>query len=139
VAGTGKTTIARTIAQHYHELERLGASFFFSRNTGGDLVSTNKFASAIAAQLADHIPALKPSVTRANTSSRLRHLGLFEQWKKLVLEPLATLDVTLKSSIVFMVDALDECADEEEIRLLIHCLAGAVTVQGVRLRVFVTS
>jgi hypothetical protein len=31
LAGTGKSTIARTVARRYFEQKRLGASFFFSR------------------------------------------------------------------------------------------------------------
>jgi hypothetical protein len=50
LAGTGKSTIARTIARKYHDQERLGASFFFSR--GGGVVShAGKFFTSIAVQL----------------------------------------------------------------------------------------
>src|SRR5258705_11115333 len=32
IAGTGKSTIAQTIAYHYHHTKQLGASFFCSRD-----------------------------------------------------------------------------------------------------------
>jgi nucleoside phosphorylase len=47
MAGTGKSTIARTVAYKYSELYRLGASFFFSRG-GGDPSHASKFFTTIA-------------------------------------------------------------------------------------------
>jgi hypothetical protein len=47
LAGTGKSTIARTVARKYSEQERLGASFFFSRG-GGDVSHAGKFFTSIA-------------------------------------------------------------------------------------------
>jgi DNA replication protein DnaC len=57
-AGTGKSTIARTIAREYNERKRLGASFFFSRG-GGDTSHAGKFFTSIAVQLADTSLSLK--------------------------------------------------------------------------------
>src|ERR1700749_206636 len=42
LAGTGKSTIARTVARKYFENEHLGASFFFSRG-GGDVGHASMF------------------------------------------------------------------------------------------------
>jgi len=58
LAGTGKSTIARTIARRYNEQGRLGASFFFSRG-GGDVNHAGKFFATIAVQLANNLDALK--------------------------------------------------------------------------------
>ena len=63
MAGTGKSTITRTIARKYHDLKRLGASFFFSRG-GGDLSQATKFFTDIAMQLADNIPTLKDHICK---------------------------------------------------------------------------
>ena len=54
MAGTGKSTIARTVAHHYSEQKRLGASFFFSRD-GGDVGHAGKFFATIAWQLQGHL------------------------------------------------------------------------------------
>jgi len=51
LAGTGKSTIARTVARRYYVQERLAASFFFSRG-GGDVSCAGKFVTSIAVQLA---------------------------------------------------------------------------------------
>lgn len=62
MAGTGKSTIARTIARTYHDKGHLGASFFFSRG-GGDLSNADILITTLARQLAISIPAtsMKPS------------------------------------------------------------------------------
>ena len=57
LAGTGKSTIARTIARNYFDKKRLGASFFFSRG-GGDVSHAGKFVSSIAVQLTSSIPEI---------------------------------------------------------------------------------
>ncbi|ORY60787.1 uncharacterized protein BCR38DRAFT_476669 [Pseudomassariella vexata] len=140
MAGTGKSTIAMTVASKYDKLKRLGASFFFSRG-GGNFASAGKFAITIAAQLADALPGLRERIRDAIASNRRIHgLGLYEQWEKLVLGPLSRLGKNVfLLPIVIVVDALDECDDEDDVSLLIQCLAAATAVETIRLRVFVTS
>ena len=58
LAGTRKSTIARTIARRYFEQRRLGASFFFSRG-GVDVGHAGKFFTSIAVQLAYNAPSLR--------------------------------------------------------------------------------
>ena len=48
LAGTGKSTIARTVAHRYFGQKRLGASFFFSKS-GGDVSHASKFFTSFAA------------------------------------------------------------------------------------------
>lgn len=50
MAGTGKSTIARTIAALIADTGNLGASFFFSKG-GGDLGRADKFIGTLAYQL----------------------------------------------------------------------------------------
>jgi hypothetical protein len=49
-AGTGKSTIAQTVAWEYYDADHWIASFFFSRG-GGDVSHAGKFASIITKQL----------------------------------------------------------------------------------------
>ena len=51
MAGTGKSTIARTVAKLFADRSQLGASFFFSRGRG-DLGHAKKLFTTVAAQLA---------------------------------------------------------------------------------------
>src|SRR5688572_11645199 len=55
MAGTGKSTVARTVARQLHQNKQLAGSFFFS--TGhGDVSHAGKFVTTIAAQMALSIP-----------------------------------------------------------------------------------
>jgi hypothetical protein len=79
LAGTGKSTIARTVARRCADVGRLGASFFFTRG-GGELASARKFATTVAVQLATALPALKPRICTAARAIRdVRAAALHEQ------------------------------------------------------------
>ena len=64
MAGTGKSTISRTVARHFTDQRRLGASFFFSRGQG-DLGHAEKFFTTIASQMAHALPTLKRHICEA--------------------------------------------------------------------------
>ena len=64
MAGTGKSTIARTVARIYHEQGSLGGNFFFSRGVG-ELDHATRFVSTVALQLADVSPPLRRHVCEA--------------------------------------------------------------------------
>src|SRR5271155_4641747 len=64
MAGTGKSTIARTVARTFYDQDRLGASFFFSRGEV-DVSHSAKFVTSIAAQLAGKSVAFKRSIYKA--------------------------------------------------------------------------
>jgi hypothetical protein len=66
LAGTGKSTIARTVARRYFDQKGLRASFFFSRG-GGDVGHAGKFITSIALQLASSIPGIHQYICDAVT------------------------------------------------------------------------
>jgi hypothetical protein len=138
MAGTGKTTIARTIAQTCDGLKRLGASFFFS--TGhNDLNHATKFFTTIAVQLATNIPDLQESICNAiKKNHNIAHLSLAEQWKKLILQPLTNLR-DHREQITLVIDALDECKGEKDIRLILRLFSESAILRAAKLRIFVTS
>lgn len=141
MAGTGKTTISLTIAHEYHQKKQLGASFFFSRG-GGDLASAKKFAATVAVQLAEQSPELRQLILDATTlNPRIGHLNLYNQWEKLVLEPLGLLESSsIQRPLLIVVDALDECDDEKDIGMLIECFASTITnIKEIPVRIFITS
>ncbi|KAF8542356.1 putative WD-repeat protein [Trichophaea hybrida] len=141
MAGTGKSTIARTVARDCHDKKRLGASFFFSRGQG-DLGHATKFFTSLATQLANTLSVLKPYICRAIAENPdISERGLAEQWKHLIFLPLSNVkDVSLQSrQYILMIDALDECEGEKDIGLILQLLAEAKTLNTVQLKVFVTS
>jgi hypothetical protein len=140
LAGTGKSTIARTIAREYFEQKRLGASFFFSKG-GGDVGNASKFFTSIAVQLAQNTSSLRQYISEAAKEQiDIENHSLHDQWRQLVLRPLSRLDKRLSpSSYLLIVDALDECDNEDHIRTILQLLAEARSLTTVRLRVFLTS
>ncbi|KAH7410673.1 vegetative incompatibility protein HET-E-1 [Cadophora sp. MPI-SDFR-AT-0126] len=140
LAGTGKSTVARTIARRYFEEERLGASFFFSTG-GGDVSHAGKFFTSIATQLANNVPSLRQYIYDAIAKRKdVASQSLRDQWRQLILRPLSRLGSgSSPSSYVLIVDALDECDKEQHIRIILQLLAEARSLTMVRLRVFMTS
>ena len=140
LAGTGKSTIARTVAQACQGKNRLGASFFFSRG-GGDTSHAGKFFVSIARQLANISPSLRQYICEAIAEhSDISDRSLRDQWYQLILRPLSqSNDNSPQSPLVLVVDALDECDDEKDIRTIIQLLAEARSLTRVRLRIFMTS
>jgi hypothetical protein len=138
LAGTGKSTIARTVARRYFEETQLGASFFFTKG-GGDLGHAGKFVTSVAVQLANSVPPLHKHICAA-VNEHTASQTLRDQWHQLVIRPLSKLDGSdCHSSYILVVDALDECDDDNNIRIILQLLAEARSLQRVRLRVLLTS
>ncbi|PVH70486.1 hypothetical protein DL98DRAFT_472631 [Cadophora sp. DSE1049] len=142
LAGTGKSTISRTVARRCSEQKRLGASFFFS-NGGGDVSHAGKFFTSLAVQLADAVPSLQSYICDAvRERSDIANLSLLDQWRELVIRPLKLVKSdkpSSPSSYLLIIDALDECHNEGHVRTILQLLAEARSLTTVRLRVFLTS
>ncbi|OJJ42443.1 hypothetical protein ASPZODRAFT_76834, partial [Penicilliopsis zonata CBS 506.65] len=66
--------------------------------------------------------------------------NLREQFTQLILKPLEAVDSGgYQKTIVLVLDALDECDNDNEIKLIIHLISLAKSLTSVRLRAFVTS
>ncbi|KAF1925387.1 uncharacterized protein M421DRAFT_103125 [Didymella exigua CBS 183.55] len=140
VAGSGKSTIARTLATHYDSSGKLGASFFFSRDSG-DLSNSIRFVTSLARQLATNVPSVKRYICQALSEQRsISDLSLREQWSRLILKPLSELERKIcPCPLVFVIDALDECDNDRDAREIFKVLATAKTLINVRLRIFISS
>jgi WD40 repeat protein len=140
LAGMGKSTIARTVAQEADEKASLAASFFFARRTG-DLASARKFFPSIAIQCVKRIPLLETLIRESlDKQPDLPQLRLQDQWRHLVYGPLCRLPRgSHPSKLLLVIDALDECAGDNDVRELLKLLLEAKDISTVQLRVFVTS
>lgn len=140
LAGTGKSTIARSVARKYFDDNRLGASFFFSRG-GGDVGHAGKFVTSIAWQLANSIPSLDQYICDALLERRdIMTQSLRDQWRQLVLRPLSELGESNGQCLyILVVDALVECDNNNNIQIIISLLAEIQSLKTIRLRVFLTS
>ncbi|KAH8705555.1 WD40-repeat-containing domain protein [Talaromyces proteolyticus] len=135
LAGTGKSTIARTIARKAYEEGHLGASFFFSKG-GGDLGTAKKFVTTIARQLASQSSILEECIIECIQQCReIADLCLFDQWHRLIIQPFSRLKHG--DTFVIVIDALDECDNDGDIKEIVRLLAQSTSPS--KLRVFLTS
>ncbi|KAJ5216362.1 NACHT and WD40 domain protein, partial [Penicillium cinerascens] len=141
IAGTGKSTISRTIAKSFSERRSLGASFFFERGEG-DRGNARKLFPTIARQLAITIPSLMPILHQAvYENPDIATKGLREQFDKLLLQPLQRLNrsnISLQT-VVIVIDALDECEGDGDIQLILQLLPQIQQAATIRLQVILTS
>ncbi|KAM3561797.1 hypothetical protein ARSEF4850_003030 [Beauveria asiatica] len=138
-AGTGKSTISRTVARQFNDRGILGASFFFKRGES-DRGHAAHFFTTIAAQLVAKVPELLPLVKDAIDSvPDIASKSLSDQFQKLILQPLSQINPQGGSTIVLVVDALDECDNTNDIKLIIHLFSKTTDLRFIRLRVFIAS
>ena len=122
LAGTGKSTIAKTIAERVFADGRLGASFFCSRDFE-DRRNFQVIFPTLAVQLARRYTQFRSNFTQlVQSDPEIVHESLYGQMKKLIVQPLA--DSTVR--IVIVIDALDECKDEEPASAILSVLGQSV-------------
>ncbi|KAJ5369269.1 uncharacterized protein N7496_009029 [Penicillium cataractarum] len=143
MAGTGKSTISRTVARSLKDTNHLGASFFFKRGEG-DRENAKKFFPTLTRQLIFGIPELRPSVQEAlDKDPEILSKSLREQFEKLLLQPLLNLDQVGREpqtqTVIIVIDALDECEHEQDVRNIIRLLPLLQKAKAVCLRIFLTS
>ncbi|KAF2149789.1 hypothetical protein K461DRAFT_33938 [Myriangium duriaei CBS 260.36] len=137
-AGTGKSTIARTVCRKFHNEKLLGASFFFSRGKK-NRSDARCFFTTLAKELALRYPELKAPISNAvEAHPDVDSWLLRDQWTILIAEPLQTCTMRAKV-IVILVDALDECEQDASIQHIISLLFQANDITNVMLRMIVTS
>ncbi|QPC62914.1 hypothetical protein HYE67_005145 [Fusarium culmorum] len=140
MAGTGKSTISRTIARSRFNRGDLGASFFFKRGEM-DRGNLDKLMPTLAYHLALSIPRTTAFIEKTlDADPAVVGKSVKEQFEKLIQEPLseAAATATTPLSVVMVIDALDECYQETDVRLLINIFSQAKIPRS-RLRVFLTS
>jgi energy-coupling factor transporter ATP-binding protein EcfA2 len=112
-AGSGKSTIAQSFAEWLFTDGKLGGSFFYSRESE-DRNSMKKMLPTLAFQLAistnPDAPKFKKSVIESlKAHPGIARMSLEDQFQHLLVTPATT----SKMTTVIVIDALDECKDEE--------------------------
>ncbi|KAL6406364.1 vegetative incompatibility protein HET-E-1 [Ilyonectria robusta] len=141
MAGTGKSTISRTVAQSFASSGRLGASFFFKRGEA-DRGSLAKFFTTLAVQLAEREPAIAPHIKAAiDADPNIAGKAVREQFERLIIQPLGNTpqDARRLVPLVVIVDALDECDRDEDVKFLINLFSCTTDLQFPKLRILITS
>ena len=119
LAGTGKSTIAQTFAETSFSDGKLRASFFCSRDFE-DRSNIQNIFPTLAFQLAYRYPHFRKKllpVLRSNPE--VGRDSLCSQLEKLIIGPFETTRIPT----VIIIDALDECKDEEPASAILSVLS----------------
>ena len=153
MAGTGKTSVSLTVANALsarHPFAEgcdpprsafLGASFFFKQ---GDATrnGTQIFFPTLAQCLAQGFPDLKAQIADAVAKNlQIGTKAPQQQLDGLIVKPLSVLDenTLVPIRLVVIVDALDECVSQKEVRELVGMLEALEVLHQVQIRIFITS
>ena len=133
LAGTGKSTIAQTIAERTFADGRLGASFFCSRDFE-DRRNLQSIFPTLAVQLARRYTKFRSTfIRRVQADPEIVHESLYDQMKNLIVQPLVESSI----SMVIVIDALDECKDEEPASAILSVL-GQFVAEVPNVKFFIT-
>jgi hypothetical protein len=140
LAGTGKSTIARTLCRHLDEQSLLGASFFISREQE-DRRKASNIVRSIAHQLALYSrPVSDALCAKLREKPATAARSLQQEITDFLIIPARELQGT--TSFIIVIDALDECMSDNVGRpggeLLLLLVAQLLQLAG-RLRLFITS
>lgn len=139
MAGTGKSTIARTISRSFQERGQLGASFFFKKGEV-DRADAKRLISTITRQLMAHNLQLAQRVLEAiQNEPDIATKALRQQFEKLIYQPLQSSTPNQNAPMVIVIDALDECEKKDEIRAILQILPEIPETAIFQLKIFLTS
>jgi hypothetical protein len=140
LAGTGKSTIAATVCERLDEQQLLGASFFVSRQQA-DSREAAGIVRSIAHGLASRNGLIAEALcTKLRDSSASVPRSLQKQIAEFVIAPAHEMDA--QSTLVIVIDALDECVPDERGRPggdLLSSLVRQLLNSSGRLKLFITS
>jgi hypothetical protein len=140
LAGTGKTTIARSVADLAEQQGLLGGSFFFSRTD-----TARQRAAAVLPTLAYQLAKWRPALRQPLCDAISSDLEIFERTMQKQVECLYVKALSQVASPVpralLVVDALDECEriGDCEGGLLVPLIVGCLRQLPFSLKIFITS
>ncbi|KAF4563129.1 hypothetical protein EYR40_007149 [Pleurotus pulmonarius] len=140
-AGTGKSTIAKSVAAKYKRANRLGASFFFVQGVQ-DLGDTRLLITTLAC----HLARLDGPVGTAIKNAAHNYLATqtpgeknsSSQFNDLLFEPLKNLERAAEP-IIIVLDALDEASDRIAVVSNLGRLTRQLVTLPINIKLFVTS
>ncbi|KAK7685640.1 hypothetical protein QCA50_010984 [Cerrena zonata] len=135
-AGSGKSTIASTIAQYFYRQRRRGAYLFFERSTSDPTAFVRTLAHKLAEFDSNICTAISASI-KAEPSIVEESSG--DQFEKLITQPLQIASKRLTGPIVVVLDALDECGEESSRTGVLKLLAGELPKLPPVFRFLITS
>ena len=117
VAGIGKSTIAKTIAERAANDKTLGASFFFSRDEE-NRKTAKSFFTTLAYHLFYHYPAIAERINvTLERDPAVVDRDPIQQFDRLTAKPLRT-PIGGENPVLLVIDALDECEEKDAAAIL---------------------
>ncbi|KAJ2934559.1 hypothetical protein H1R20_g2545, partial [Candolleomyces eurysporus] len=139
LAGTGKTTVSKTFCSQLNNRGLLGASFFCTLKES-DKMDVYLIIPTLARILAEKRPqfgdALEETLESDDSCRNPTEMELKDQYLKLILLP-AEKTFASDELLVLGVDALDECEDQDAVRLFIAAIVSQKPT--IALKFFLTS
>ena len=118
LAGTGTSTIAQSFSEMITKDGLLGASFFCSRDYLDRKELKNIFPT-LAHQLAYHYPCFQRHIiTSIKKDPTIAYTSLISQFENLLVRPLSREN----TPCVVVIDALDECIDDQPASAILSVL-----------------
>ncbi|PNP85407.1 hypothetical protein FNYG_01236 [Fusarium nygamai] len=142
-AGTGKSTLARSVIDSLETNKRLIAGYMFKRGEQ-DRNDTSRLFSTLAMQLADTVSLFRESLRNSLEGldkDAVDKSSLEIQFQKLLWDPLESLELTEANHLprIIIIDALDECERPENLTRLLGLFSKLCTGSKLHLRVLITS
>ena len=137
LAGSGKSTIAHTVAERCVAKGILGASFFCSANVAPGEGHDNPgiIFPTLAHQLSQKYPEVRSALlANPDPDHGIIYKSLETQAEELIIGPLRSADVTT----VIVIDAFDECKGERSSSEILSVLENIVE-QVLNVKLFITS
>jgi hypothetical protein len=122
MAGTGKSAIARELSRRLHNDNLLGGSFFCSRRGVAEQADVKRILPTLCASLASREAGYALALLNVFGHNPLSTYSNLKQQTETLLERPFSSRGGESPSLVLVIDALDECADESLMRDLLERL-----------------
>ena len=133
--GIGKTALAHSICEKLHNKQRLAGAFFCQRDDA-NMSDIRNILPTLISKLAESFPPFRSIVAdRLRSDPNLTSKSMKES---LFLEFIRNLPRHPKHALVFVIDALDECGDDQNRPVLLRGLTEAAS-HAPWLKIIVTS
>ena len=122
-AGTGKSTIATTVAERYRGDGHLGCHLFFLRGKS----DPSTVIRTISYNLAVSIPSIARFIhEEVKRSGELSSATLKSEFNILLRKPLSSISSKINHPILVVLDAIDECGSPQSRQVLLNVLRDGI-------------
>ena len=135
-AGTGKSTIATTVAGRYQRKGLLGCHMFFTRGKSdpGNIIQSIAYSLSVYNQdIAESV------VEKLRSSGDIGPSNVKTKFEVLLGDPLSAVATKIHNPVLIVLDALDECGTPELRRSLVDVLRDCLPSLPVNFRILITS